>query len=123
MAKTLPVILLALALMSVMGVAAQDSSYTLRVDVSMISVDVAVFNAAIACAATVASIPSPFTALPKLPEVSVNFANSFCWSVISCNSLRMAVNPADALSTRLTSKRSSSNSATIGLLLLLLKLR
>jgi len=44
--KTLPVIVLAFVLMSVIGVAAQDSSYTLRVDVSMISVDVAVFSAA-----------------------------------------------------------------------------
>jgi VWFA-related protein len=45
-AKTLPVIVLAFVLMSVTRAAAQDSSYTLRVDVSMISVDVAVFNAA-----------------------------------------------------------------------------
>ena len=46
MAKTLPVIVLAFVLMSVIGMAAQDSSYRLRVDVSMISVDVAVFDAA-----------------------------------------------------------------------------
>jgi len=45
-AKTLPAIVLGFLLISVMGVAAQDSSYTLRVDVSMISVDVAVFDAA-----------------------------------------------------------------------------
>ena len=46
MAKALLVIVLAFVLMSVTGAAAQDSPYTLRVDVSMISVDVAVFDAA-----------------------------------------------------------------------------